>query len=151
MSAELGHRSVDRQQCASGDCAQSHDHFRLDSVDLAHEKGRAGLAFVALRRTVGGRPTLDDVGNINVFAAKAHGLDHVGQELAGAPHERFALFVFISAGSFANEHEISVGITDAKDDLFAPLFVKAAAGAVTDVFANKLEWGGGGVFYRNDL
>ena len=97
--------------------------FGLIYRDLPHEKWRAGLAFVALRRAISRRPAFHDVRNVNVFAANAHGFDHVVEQLAGATDEGFALDVFVGAGAFADEHQVGAWVAYAEDDLLAALLV----------------------------
>ena len=77
-----------------------------------------------------GRTALHDVRDIDIFAADAHGFDHVVQQLAGAAHEGLALRVFVGTRAFAHEHQVGIWITHAEDDLLASLFVQLAASAV---------------------
>src|SRR5205807_8581200 len=116
--------------------AKRDDCFGTNNFNLPHEKWRAGLTLITLWRSIARRAALDDIGDVDFFAAQAHGFDHIGQQLPGAADERLALFIFISARSFANEHQIGSGIAYAENNLLASLFVQAAAGAVADVFAN---------------
>ena len=109
----------------------------LIGSDLPHQKWRAGLAFVALRRAVPRRPALDDVRDVDFFAPQAHGFDHVVEQLSGAADERFALLVFVGARRFADEHQLGMRIAHAEDNLLAPLLGQAAAGAVADIFADS--------------
>ena len=67
------------------------DHFRLDHVNLAHQKRRAGGDFVFFRQAIFRRAAFDHVADVNVFAAQAHGFDHVRKEFSGAADEGFAL------------------------------------------------------------
>jgi hypothetical protein len=117
--------------------------FGPDGFYLADQKWRTGVTLVALGGAIAWRTALDDVGNVNILAAQTHGLDHIGQQLAGASDERLTLLVFVCARGLADEHQISIGITDSEDDLLAALLVEAAAGAVANVFADQAEGGGG--------
>ena len=87
-----------------------------------------------------GRTALDDVGDIDLFALEAHGLDHVVEQLAAAADEGHARCVFIRARAFADEHEAGVGVAVAEDELVAA-FGEGAAGAVADFFADQVESG----------
>ena len=119
--------------------AQRDNYLRLDSRDLPHQKRRAGLALIALRRAVSRRTALDDVRNVNILTPQAHGLDHVIEQLPGAAHEGLALLVFVCARSFTNEHQLSFRVADPEDDLFASLFVQTAARAVAKILANQTQ------------
>src|SRR5580704_1507632 len=125
-SPKLGHGCVNRQKRFCRHRAQSHDCFGFDGRDLPHQKWRASLALIPLRRTVSRWATLDDVRNINIFPPQAHGLNHVVEQLSGAPDEGLTLLVFIRARSLADEHQISFWIADSEDDLLASLLAQAA-------------------------
>src|SRR5579863_6791039 len=135
-SAKLGHGCVDGQKRFCRHRAQGHDCFGLDGRDLPHEKWRASLALIALRRAVSRWTALDDVRNVNIFPPQAHGLNHVVKQLSGAADKGFALLVFIGARSLADEHQIRFRIADSEDYLLASLFAQAAARAIANIFAN---------------
>ena len=111
----------------------------LMRLDLAEEERLAGGDFVGLGVPVLRRTALDDVGDVDVFAREADRLDHLRQQLAGAPDERDPLDVFIAARRLADEHEPRVRIADAKDDLAPAERRELAAGAVAEVGANGWE------------
>src|SRR6185312_17043411 len=92
--------------------------------------------FLAFGGTVSRRTAFDDVGDVNVFPANAHGGDHVVQQLTGAPDKGLSLLIFVRSGGFANEHEIGSRIACAEDNLLSSLLVQHASGAVADVFAD---------------
>ena len=117
------------------------NHLWLDHCNLAHEKWRAGVALIAFGRAIAGRAAFHDVRDVDLFAAQSHGLDHVVEQLSGAPDERLSLRIFIRARAFADEHQVRMRIADAEDDLLAPLLVKLAAGAIAEIFADQLEGG----------
>src|SRR5579863_3190075 len=135
-SAKLGHRRIYREQCFRRNCTERDKCFRFDGGDLPHQKWRASLALLTLRRPVSRRTAFDNVRNVNIFSPQAHSLDHVIEQLSGAPHERLTLHVFIRAGSFADKHEISFWIAHAEHDLLAALFMQDTARAVAEVFTN---------------
>ena len=99
-------------------------------------------------RAVARRAALDDVGDVNVGPLQAHRLDHLVQQLPGAADEGFALLVFVGAGAFADEHQLSARVADAEHDLLAPVLVQLAAGAVfAKFFADDAQRGGGIVWH----
>ena len=137
--AQFGHWCVDGEQILRRDRTQSDDDFRLDDRDLPHQKRQAGVTFIALRSAVSRRTALNDVGNVDVFAADAHRFDHVVEQLTGTTDKGLALQVFISARAFPDEHEFRTRIADSEDDLLASLLMELAALAVAEVFADQLE------------
>src|SRR5487761_256955 len=64
--------------------AETADYFWLDHPELAKQKGRASGDFIAFGKAIFGRAAFDDVANVNVGAAEAHCLDHLGKQFAGA-------------------------------------------------------------------
>ena len=139
LAAELSHGRVHGKQGLRGHGAECDDDFWFDGGNLPHEEWRTGFAFFALGSTVSGRTALDDVRDVDLLAAQAHGFDHVGEELPGASDERFALLVLVGAGGFADKHQVGLRIADAEDDLLASLLVKHAASAVAEVVANDVK------------
>lgn len=109
------------------DCgsAESHDHLRLNEVNLLVQKRDAGLHLLrggfAVSITLPGGiwPAFQDVGDVHRFPAKAHGPDHFGQELTGLADKRLALDVLVRAWSFADEHQPGIDVAHAKDNVFA--------------------------------
>src|SRR5215469_7006535 len=142
-AAQLGHGRIDGEQRLGSHSAEGHDCLGLDDLDLAKQVGRAGFAFFALGGAIARGTALDDVGDVNVLAAESHRLDHVIQQLSGATDEWLALYVFVGTGSFADEHQISARIANAKDNLFAALFMQRTAGAIAEVFPDKAQGGAG--------
>src|SRR6185437_8485738 len=130
MSAKLRHGRVDGQQSFRGHGAQRNNGFRIYHGDLTHQERRAGLALIALRLAISRRAAFDDVSDVNLFPAQAHGFDHVGEQLSGAAYEWLALHVFVSPRSFTDKHEICIRLAHVKDDLLAALLVQLAARAV---------------------
>src|SRR5688572_8107835 len=105
------------QQRLRRELAERHDHARLDDVDLAEQVRLALLDFVGFGIAVAGRPAFDDVGDVDLIAREADGLDDLRQQLSGAADERLTALVFFLAGRLADEHQPRFGVADAKDDL----------------------------------
>src|SRR5215469_10406730 len=142
-AAQLGHGRIDGEQRLGSHSAEGHDGLGLDNLDLPKQVWRAGFAFFALGSAIARWTALDDVGDINVFAAQSHRLDHVIQQLSGATDEWLALNVFVGTGSFTDEHQIGTRIAYAKDNLLASLFVQGTASAVAEVFTDETQGGDG--------
>ena len=138
-SAKLRHRRRSRPAESWRPPRPARHNLRLNDFDLPHQKGRAGFALVAFRRAIARRTALNDVRDVDLFAAQAHGLDHVVEQLPGAAHERLALLIFVRARRFADEHQVGLRIADSENNLLAALLVQSAAGAVANVFADKAE------------
>ena len=106
--------------------------------------GDAGVGLDRLGNPILRRSAFDDVRDVDLIAAQAHGVDHVVEQLAGAADERQALRVLIGARTFADEHQPRVRVAVAEDNGVAAL-VKRAARARAHVVANRLQ-GGGAIF-----
>src|SRR5688572_5858811 len=105
------------EQRLGGELAERHDHARLDDVDLPEQVGLALLHFVGFRIAIAGRPALDDVGDVDLIARQADGLDDLGQQLPGTAHEGLAPLVFFLARRLTDEHQPRFRVADAEDDL----------------------------------
>src|SRR5205823_2767891 len=85
------------------------------------------------------RPALDHVGDVHVAAAQSHAAgDDLGQQLAGAADERFALAIFLLSRAFADEHELRLGLADAEHDLRASR-AELAAATIADLVADRAQ------------
>ena len=93
-------------EAARGRRAEADDQLGLDDGDLALEVGDAAGHLFGRGHAVAGRAAFDDVADEHLLAGIAHGVDHLGQQLAGAADEREALLVFVGAGAFADEHDV---------------------------------------------
>ncbi len=69
FAAQTADGRIGREQIRSRDFAQRHDQFWLDQFDLPRKLRRAGRRFLRRGVAIAGRAALDDVGDINVFAA----------------------------------------------------------------------------------
>ncbi len=107
---------------------------RIRNGPQVSHSSRSGARFLR-------RAALHHVADVNVFAANAHGRDHVVEQLSGAAHKGLALRVFVRARTLAHEHDARVRIAHAEDDVGASL-AQLAAGAVANVFANHAQRGG---------
>ena len=85
------------QQRLRGAAAEGADHFGADRGELAHQERRAGGDFVLFGQAIFGRAAFHDVADVDIFAAQAHGFDHLREQFAGAADERLALHVFVAA------------------------------------------------------
>ena len=112
-----------------------------DGRDLAVEERRAGFHLVALGLAILGRTALHHVRDVDVLALHAHRLDHLVEQLSGAPNEGLALGVFVRSRAFAHDHQLGAGIAYAEDDVL-PSLVQDAARAIANVFADGAQFGG---------
>src|SRR5215469_5077489 len=126
---------MDAEQILCGRGTERHDGLRLDGADLPHEKRDAGVAFVFFRGAILRGPAFHDIRYVHVFAAQAHGCNHIVQQLTGAADERQPLRVFIGTRAFANEHQLGLRIARTKDEIGAA-FMQAAKAAVADIGAD---------------
>ncbi len=108
-----------------GGFAEGDEDARLDDGDLFAQVGEAALHFERRGGAVAGRvrrhvgAAFEDVGDVDVVAGQAHGVDDFGEEFAGASDEGLALLVLIRSGGLADEHEVGVGVAGAEDGLRA--------------------------------
>ena len=85
-----------------------------------------------------GRPAFHHVADVDILPPQGDAfflggvLDHLGEQLSGAAHERDALGVFVGAGAFAHEDQRRVLVAHSEDQFVAPL-VQAAAAAIADI------------------
>ena len=113
------------KQSFQGRAAQGDENFRPDQINLLvqirnarrHLVGR-GLAVAA---GTGGhiRPAFQNVGDINIAAGKSGRLDDAREQLSRRTDEWFALFIFVRARRFADEHELRINAADAEHDALA--------------------------------
>ena len=117
---------VRAQQALRGELAERDDHARADGGELLLEERLALGDLVGLGVAVARRAALQDVADVDVVAAEAHRLDHLGQQLAGGADERLAGAIFVGARRLADEDQRRVGVADAVDDVGA-LAVRACS------------------------
>ena len=60
--------------------------------------------------------TLDGIRDVALVARELHGLEHLGQELAGAADEGQALRVLVGARALADHDELGARVAGAEDD-----------------------------------
>ena len=116
LAAVMGDAAIGLQQRLESSGTEANDHFRLDGVELAKKKRRAGCDLVRFGLAIAGRAALDDVADVDVAAIEAHGLDHLREKFARTADERQALRVFISAWAFTDEDKLRLRIAIAEDD-----------------------------------
>src|SRR6266550_7000118 len=116
-AAQVRHGVVDGEQRFGGDCSEGDDDLGFDGGNLPHQKRRTGFTLFTLGRAIVWWTALDDVCDVDLLAFQSHRLDHVVEQLPGTAYEGFALLIFVSAGSFADEHQFRLRISYAKNDL----------------------------------
>src|SRR5207302_5400591 len=139
IAPQLGNWSFRLQQCLHGKLAQRDNYFGPHQVNLFFQEGLTRGDLVGFGVAVFRWATLYNVGDVDVLTAKTHSLgDNIGQELSGPPDERLSLQVFIASRSFANKHQLCLGIAHAEDQVRSagPEF---ASTAVADGRAQLLE------------
>src|SRR5262249_22501488 len=96
-AAQARDGGVAAQEALGGELAEADDHARPDGGELLLEERLAGGDLVRLGVAVARRAALDDVGDVDVLARKAHRLDHLREQLAGGADERLAGAVLLGA------------------------------------------------------
>ena len=85
------------------------NHLGLQQFNLAAQKGLALGDFSRLGVAVAGWPALDHVENVGVgLPARAHGLEHVVQQLPGLAHKGLARAVFVFTGAFTHNQPVDL-------------------------------------------
>src|ERR1700722_15262220 len=135
FAAQLGDALRGLQQRLRRTTAEGANDFGLDRINLPHQERRADLDLIFLRQTVFWRAALHPDGDIDALTLQAHGLEHIGQQSARAPHKRFAAQIFITPRSFPDEHQLRVWITGAEYNLVSVLR-QFAARAIAMILAN---------------
>jgi hypothetical protein len=132
-AAELADRLLGSEQGLRRHAAERQHDLRLDHGELRGEERRARRQLVRLGIAIGGRAALDGVGDEAVaLAVELHGLEHPGEELAGAAHEGLALRVLVGAGALADADEIGARVAGAEDDGL-PAVAELAASAALEI------------------
>src|SRR5580658_3677571 len=85
--------------------SQAANYFRPDHVNLAEKKRRAGRDFILFRKAIFRRAAFHHVADVNIFAAQAHGFDHLREQFSCTADERLAFDIFVVAGTFAHEDQ----------------------------------------------
>jgi hypothetical protein len=98
---------------------QAHDHFRNDDFELPGKKLTANQSLPFLRHAIGWGATLDNIADVHIRALQAHRSDDSIQQLSCCSNERAPCPILVSARTFANENQTSLGMTFTKNELAA--------------------------------
>ena len=113
------------EQAVHRRCAERNQNFWPDQINLLVQIRNAGCHFVGCGLAVAGGlagrvgPAFQNVRDVDVRARKSGGLDDFREQLSGATDERLALFVFVRARRFTDEHQLRVNAPDTEYDIFA--------------------------------
>ena len=107
----------DHEHRGPDEAAEGTDELRADQIDLTFKEVTAIGAFSGQRRAIAWRSALEDIADVDFFAAHAAGRQDAVQELPGGADERFAESVFVAARGFADDAEFGVHRSDAEDRL----------------------------------
>ena len=101
------------------DAAQTHDDLGLHQCPLPLEVALAGVLLRVHGIPVLRRAALNGVGDIQAAAVQPDHLQHIVQQLAAPTHEGLALLVLVSAGGFADDHDLRILPAHAEDHVGA--------------------------------
>src|SRR5215831_6973762 len=105
---------------------------------LLAKVGQTGFSLARHRVAVLWRPALEHIGDEHLFPAEADLLQEGVQQLACGPYERLALHVLGEPWSLADDHDLGVYRSCARDGL-GPCCVQAAPRAGTDLRVQAIE------------
>ena len=108
---------------------QTDNHLGADDAHLLAQMADAGGFFFRERVAVVRRAAFDDVRNIYARTVEIDHFKHIVEQLTGGADERLALQILLLARSFADEHQLALGIADAENDVVPGFGQRAAAAA----------------------
>jgi hypothetical protein len=79
----------------------------------------ASRYFIGFGIAVARRTAFDDVGNVHGLSRNLNGSQNLIEQLPSTTHKRASSFVLILARTFTNNHQLRVGISFAKDNIFS--------------------------------
>jgi hypothetical protein len=138
LAAHFGNAFLVSCEGAGGGSAQSTDGLGLDGGELPEKELAADLHLLRLGSAVSGWPALDDIADVNIAALQWNSflfcgvLNHLRQQLAGAPDKRDTLGIFIRARAFADKDQRGLFVPHSEHD-FVSLLMQAASVAIPDV------------------
>ena len=95
----------------------AHNVLGIDRGDLRVEILTAIAGFFVRGIPISGWAAAQDVADVKFRANEFAGDNDLVHQLARAADKRFALFVFVRSGSFADEHDLRFGIANPKNGL----------------------------------
>lgn len=138
LATKLRDAAIRFEKRLRGAGAEADDCFWVDGIELPEQERRALRDLVFFRKTIFRWAAFHDVADVHVFALQTHRFNHLREKFSGAADEGKALHVFVVAGTFANENKLGFGIAVGENDV-GPRFVKLAACAIAEIFANLEE------------
>src|SRR5580704_5142207 len=137
LAAKTGDALGGLQKSLRRAASQAANYFRTDHINLAEKKGRASGDFIFFGQAIFRRAAFHHVANVNIFAAQAHGFDHLREQFPGAADERFAFDIFVVPGTFADENQFRFQVANAENNIGSG-FVQCATRAIADGFSYEL-------------
>src|SRR5687767_14262153 len=83
LTAEPSDGSAVSEQRVRSELSKRDDDFGLNRLQLSDEERFTRGDLIWLGISVVGRPAFDDVADVDVVSRETHGLNHLGQQLAG--------------------------------------------------------------------
>ena len=119
---------VNKTNC--GNSSEADDDFRIDKADLLLKPLAAGGNFVFRRVAVLRRTAFYHVSDIDIFfAGKVNNGKHFIKKHSAPSDKRFAFKVFVFAGTFTDEKDVCIRISDSENNVCS-CFAKSAFFAV---------------------
>lgn len=110
LAAHSRDADVGRDEEFGGEVAQSHHNFGLDHSDLFSEIPLTRIDLCGMRITISGRSALEDVGDVDLFAAHPDPTQELVEKLARRTDERETLEILVLTRSLTDEHQSGVGV-----------------------------------------
>jgi hypothetical protein len=120
-ATQFSYRLILIEEVLSGDSPDRENQARLNPFDLTLQVCRACLDFLRTRISVGRRPALQNIRDIDIAARQANRSQHLIQQQTRFADERFSDAIFVRAGRLANDHPVRSSIANAENGLSAGL------------------------------
>ena len=143
------------EKTMGGGRSEGDDDLGAHNFDLGENEGAGELDFLGAGGTVvarlagKGRAHFTDVGEVDLFARKAHRFENLFQLFAGRTGKGCTLLFVVKAGGVADEHQLGTGLAFGKDEGLAEGTELAEGGPVLGEIAQACELLLGGVAMGN--
>jgi hypothetical protein len=134
------------QEGLGGYSTQGTDNLRPYYGQLFQKMGITEGNFIAARGAVIRWAAFDDIGDIDIIASEADGLNYFGEKGTGTAHKRQALPVLFIARALAHKDQIRIRVSGTEDEIGAAETEPAGAALFHFLFQGGEALGLGGAW-----